>query len=177
MILPSAKPRLLSHERGQAKSLAMEILFFLLTTILLASSTVTAQLTFTARVQQFGQDADASELNFVPIQPMGRRKLPPSYYRQRGSVNGTITLTNASDKGERDLVSESANWCGASQHTEGDDQVADILGVFTVPDLTLRQGKAPPQFASAWVGIDGAACSSVLLQAGVTTVVSEDLLP
>jgi len=152
----------------------MEILFFLLATIILASSTVTAQLTFTARVQQFGQDADASELDFVPIRPTGHRKLPSSYYRQRGSVNGTVTLTNASDKGERDLVSQSANWCGASQHTEGGDQVANIFGMFTVPDLMLRQEKAPPQFASAWVGIDGAACSSVLLQAGVTTVVSED---
>lgn len=53
--------------------------------------------------------------------------------------------------------------------------MSNVFGFFTVPDLTLREGVGAPQFAAAWVGVDGAECNGTLLQAGVTTIVSFDL--
>ena len=53
--------------------------------------------------------------------------------------------------------------------------VSNVFGFFTVPDLTLREGVGAPQFAAAWVGVDGAECNGTLLQAGVTTIVSFNL--
>jgi hypothetical protein len=70
-------------------------------------------------------------------------------------------------------ISYSSNWCGASQHTSDKaDAIKNVSGYFQVPDLRLRPGNPPPQFAAAWIGIDGAECNTTLLQAGVTTVVS-----
>jgi hypothetical protein len=128
----------------------------------LAASTATAQLSFVASVQQEGQDVDASGLNFVPIPPLRHRKHASHPQHDQG-------------RAERDLISYSSNWCGASQHATRSDGVSNVFGYFTVPDLTLRPGLPTPQFAAAWVGIDGAECNSTLLQAGVTTIVG--LLP
>jgi hypothetical protein len=128
----------------------------------LAASTATAQLSFVASVQQEGQYVDASGLNFVPIPPLRHRKHASHPQHDQG-------------RAERDLISYSSNWCGASQHATRSDGVSNVFGYFTVPDLTLRPGLPTPQFAAAWVGIDGAECNSTLLQAGVTTIVG--LLP
>ncbi|KAK4149301.1 protease [Chaetomidium leptoderma] len=128
----------------------------------LVASTVTAQLSFVASVQQEGQDVDASSLNFVPIPPLRHRKHASRPHRDHGRA------------AERDLISYSSNWCGASQHGDGSDAITNAFGFFTVPDLTLRPGHPAPQFAAAWVGIDGAECNSTLLQAGVTTVVNSN---
>lgn len=127
----------------------------------LAVSTVTAQLSFVASVQQDGQDADASVLDFKQIPPLSHGKHEA---RRRHGKHGA-------HKAERDVISYSSNWCGASQHTTREDGIASAYGHFTVPDLTLRPGIPAPQFAAAWVGIDGAECNSTLLQAGVTTIV------
>ncbi|EAQ93037.1 hypothetical protein CHGG_01272 [Chaetomium globosum CBS 148.51] len=75
---------------------------------------------------------------------------------------------------ERDTISYSSNWCGASQHAPPAEKITNAIGYFTVPDLTLRPGIPAPQFAAAWVGIDGAECNSTLLQAGFTTVVNSN---
>ncbi len=125
---------------------------------LLAASTITAQLSFVASVEQGGQEVDASNLTFVPIQPLRHRK-------------HASESNHDHSKAERDLLSYSSNWCGASQHASKSDGVSNVFGYFTVPDLTLRPGTAAPQYAAAWVGIDGAECNTTLLQAGVTTVV------
>lgn len=125
----------------------------------LVASTATAQLSFVASVQKEGQDVDASSLNFVPIPPLKHRK------------HDSSRPHHGHNKEERDLISYSSNWCGASQHVSRSDGIASVFGYFTVPDLQLRSGKPAPQFAAAWVGIDGAECNSTLLQAGVTTVV------
>lgn len=127
---------------------------------LLAASTVTAQLSFVASVQQGGQEVDASNLTFVPI--------PPLRHRKHASESD-----HGYSKAERDLLSYSSNWCGASQHASKADGVSNVFGYFTVPDLKLRSGTAAPQYAAAWVGIDGAECNTTLLQAGVTTVVRD----
>jgi hypothetical protein len=124
----------------------------------LVASTATAQLSFVASVQQEGQDVDASSLNFVPIPPLRHRKHDSRPH-------------HGHSREERDLISYSSNWCGASQHASRSDGVYSVFGYFTVPDLQLRPGVPAPQFAAAWVGIDGAECNSTLLQAGVTTVV------
>jgi hypothetical protein len=127
----------------------------------LAVSTVTAQLSFVASVQQDGQDADASALGFKQIPPLSHGR--HAARSRPGHGNHRVT--------ERDPISYSSNWCGASQHTNRQDTIASAYGYFTVPDLTLRPGIPAPQFVAAWVGIDGAECNSALLQAGVTTVV------
>jgi len=128
----------------------------------LAASAVTAQLSFVASVQQDGKDVDASSLDFVQRPPLQHRRHPARSRHGPGKGHG---------KEERDVISYSSNWCGASQHTSKSDGIANVFGYFTVPDLTLRPGAPAPQFAAAWVGIDGAECNTTLLQAGVTTIV------
>ena len=125
----------------------------------LVASTVTAELSFVASVQQQGQDVDASSLDFVRVPALGHGKHAPRAHRGHNKA------------AERDAISYSSNWCGASQHTTASDGIASVVGSFMVPDLTLRPGKPAPQFAAAWVGIDGAECNTTLLQAGVTTIV------
>lgn len=135
----------------------------LLVTLLIASTaTLTAALSFVASVKEGGRDVDASRLKFVPIPPARHRKHPSRSQSQSHSDPG---------KHARDVISYSSNWCGASQHADGPDEVANVFSYFTVPDLTLRPGAPAPQFAAAWVGIDGAECRTALLQAGVTTIV------
>lgn len=126
----------------------------------LAATAVTAELSFVASVQQDGhEDVDAAALlKFVPI--------PPSRHRKHASPS-----RHGDSRAGRDLVSYSANWCGASQHVPQSEEISSVIGYFTVPDLTLRPTSPAPQFAAAWVGIDGAQCNTTLLQAGVTTIV------
>lgn len=131
----------------------------------LAVSTVTAELSFVATVKQDGKEVDASKLDFKPI--------PPIRHRRRGAHRGGRTGQAEQQPEARDLISYSSNWCGASQHTSDKaDAIKNVSGYFQVPDLRLRPGNPPPQFAAAWIGIDGAECNTTLLQAGVTTVVS-----
>ncbi|KAL2137303.1 hypothetical protein VTI74DRAFT_5034 [Chaetomium olivicolor] len=127
----------------------------------LLASTITAELSFVASVQHEGQDAEALDISFVPIPPLRHRKHGSQAHHSHSRV-------------QRDLISYSSNWCGASQHTSHSDGFASVFGYFTVPDLKLRSGVAAPQYAAAWVGIDGAECNSTLLQAGVTTVVNSN---
>ncbi|KAL2262490.1 hypothetical protein VTK26DRAFT_1171 [Humicola hyalothermophila] len=139
----------------------------LIRTLLVATSVLSpltkAELTFkVTSVQQDGRNVDTSSINFVPIPPLQHRKHPSRLSRA---------------KGERDTISYSSNWCGASQHASSQaeqDAISNIFGYFTVPDLMLRDGHPAPQFAAAWVGIDGAECNSALLQAGVTTIVNSN---
>lgn len=121
----------------------------------LAVSSASA-LSFVASAEQGGRQVDASSLDFVPIPPLGHSKHPSRSRHGRK---------------ERDTISYSSNWCGASQHSTPGNPVTNVFSFFTVPDLTLRPGVPPPQFAAAWVGIDGAECNTTLLQAGVTTIV------
>jgi hypothetical protein len=134
----------------------------------LAATTAAAELTFVASAQQDGKEVDASALQFVPI--------PPSRHRQFLLPQLGNRLAAAVE--QRDAhVSYSSNWCGASQHAPSNsnaDGIASVFGDFTAPDLTLRAGQAAPQFASVWVGLDGAQCNTTLLQAGVTTVVNSN---
>ena len=127
---------------------------------LLAASSVAAELSFVAKAYREDTSADiSSALDFVPVPP-----------RQRWR-HGSRYRSNA--RGKRDPVSYSGNWCGASQHTDpAADPIVNAFSFFTAPDLRLRDKIPPPQFAAAWVGIDGASCKSALLQAGVTTIVS-----
>ncbi|KAK3899262.1 peptidase A4 family-domain-containing protein [Staphylotrichum tortipilum] len=142
----------------------------LLTALLSSPLPAAAQLSFVASVEHQGQPVDAPDLSFVPIPPLRHRRhsaRPHDHHHEEGS--------GASRTPERDLVSYSSNWCGASQHVNSKaDGVASVYGYFTVPDLTLRAGGPAPQFAAAWVGIDGAECNTTLLQAGVTTVVNSN---
>ncbi|KAK4240409.1 protease [Achaetomium macrosporum] len=126
----------------------------------LTAATVGAELSFVASIRTRG-DVDASALKFVPI--------PPARHGRHGSWP-----ERGDSRAERDVISYSSNWCGASQHSSRSDGIASVFGVFTVPDLTLRPGLPAPQFASAWLGIDGAECNSTLLQAGVTNIVNSN---
>ena len=121
---------------------------------LLASSAV-AEFTYTATVLQDGQEVDASEaLEFLSVTP--RTRLP--------------NAPPASEPSKRDNLN--AEWCGASQRAPFGDSISSVFAYFSVPDLTLRAGQGTPQYASSWVGIDGLTCTSVLLQAGVSTQIS-----
>ncbi|KAH6619355.1 protease [Chaetomium sp. MPI-SDFR-AT-0129] len=132
---------------------------------LIASSVVSAQLSFVASIQQAGKDVEVPNLDFI-------RKPAQGHRRHASRKHHGYHQDNKAE--ERDVTSYSSNWCGASQHTTPSDGISNIIGYFTVPDLKLRPGIPAPQFAAAWVGIDGAECNSTLLQAGVTTIVNSD---
>ncbi|KAK3329944.1 peptidase A4 family-domain-containing protein [Apodospora peruviana] len=126
---------------------------------LLAACSVAGELSFTVTAERGGEEVDASDLNIV--------RIPSRQHSRQGPA------TNEDEK--RNTISYSGNWCGASQHAaNASDQIVNAFGSFTAPDLTLRPGLPAPQFAAAWVGIDGASCKSTLLQAGVTTVINSN---
>lgn len=137
----------------------------LLGAISLITTTGVTGLEFTVSLEENGKAADASKLQFV--------KIPPLKHRRRGHRNATVaTGQHVTAKRGNNDISYSDNWCGASSRSNDADPIRNVFGYFTVPDLKLRAGIPPPQYAAAWIGIDGAKCNQTLLQAGVTTVVS-----
>lgn len=125
----------------------------------LAVWSAAAELSFSAQsIHADGEVRALSNKDFNPVPP-----------RQRWQH--TAHRHNATWKETRDLVSYSGSWCGASQHSTKGEKIVNAYGSFTTPYLKLREGLPAPQYAAAWVGIDGAECKKALLQAGVTTVV------
>lgn len=135
----------------------------LLVTALMIWSAV-ADLRYVAILEQDGEVVDASHIEFV--------KTPPLRHGKHGRHS-----SSRRDASAKDNISYSDNWCGVSHRSTPSDPVSNIFGYFTVPDLTLRPGIPAPQFAAAWIGVDGAKCNSTMLQAGVTTVVSKTKEP
>jgi len=127
----------------------------------LAIWAASAELSFSAQsVQADGEWQALSQTEFKPVPP-----------RQRWRHNATHRH-NATWRAEgRDIISHSGSWCGASQHSTRSDRIVNAYGTFQTPNLKIRKGVPAPQYAAAWVGIDGAECKKALLQAGVTTVV------
>ncbi|KAK4672698.1 hypothetical protein QC763_105370 [Podospora pseudopauciseta] len=139
----------------------------LLGAISLITTTGVTGLEFTVSLEENGKAADASKLQFV--------KIPPLKHRRRGHRNTTVaTGQHVTAKRGNNDISYSDNWCGASSRSNDADPIRNVFGYFTVPDLKLRAGIPPPQYAAAWIGIDGAKCNQTLLQAGVTTVVNSN---
>ncbi|KAK4167174.1 peptidase A4 family-domain-containing protein [Cladorrhinum sp. PSN259] len=132
----------------------------LLVTTLLVWLSV-AELRYVATLEQDGEVVDASHLDFVPMPPL-----------EHGKHAGF--LPSRRDNNAKNDISYSDNWCGVAHRSTPSDPVTNVFGYFTVPDLTLRPGIPAPQFAAAWIGVDGAKCNSTMLQAGVTTVVNSN---
>ncbi|KAK3393297.1 peptidase A4 family-domain-containing protein [Podospora didyma] len=130
---------------------------------------VGAELTFVATARQGGREVDRSDIKFSAIPPRQHRRHGPPYT----NVNAT-SHADVNTRRDRDNVSYSGNWCGASQHSSTSEPISNVFAYFTAPDLTLRTETPAPQFAAAWVGIDGANCRKTLLQAGVTTIVNSN---
>lgn len=123
--------------------------------------TAAAELTFSATAIHAGKQVDTSGLEFLPI--------PPRSHHHR---NSSSPLSRSRPRpGKRAAVSYSDNWCGVSQHTTAANPITGVSGVFSTPSLTIRPSEPIPQFAAAWIGIDGASCQNSLLQAGTSTVV------
>lgn len=126
----------------------------------LAVWSAAAELSFSAQsIHADGEVRALSNKDFNPVPP--RQRWQHTAHRHN----------NATWKETRDLVSYSGSWCGASQHSTKGEKIVNAYGSFTTPYLKLREGLPAPQYAAAWVGIDGAECKKALLQAGVTTVV------
>lgn len=138
---------------------------------LLLASAAAAELTFKATAVQNGQTTAISPEEIVKTAPRSRphgiwgsansSAVPPptgsQQKRQKSARSGTVTM--------------SPGWCGLSQrYEESNDPITSVFGAFTAPDVYNRTGTYP-QFAAAWVGIDGWSCTQALLQAGVTTTV------
>jgi len=136
----------------------------------LAAWSVAAEISFVVEgTRNNGAVNISSELELLPV--------PPRQRWQHGSRHRTSpppSPSRSSRESKRDTISYSGNWCGASQHSKPDDKIVNAFSYFTAPNLRLRKGIPPPQFAAAWVGIDGAECKQALLQAGVTTVVNSN---
>ncbi|KAL1878103.1 hypothetical protein VTK73DRAFT_8064 [Phialemonium thermophilum] len=124
-----------------------------------------AELTFSATAIQHGRTVDTSILSFLPIPPRSHHH---HFYQ------GLLNLTLLADLDKRDTTSFSNNWCGVSQHTTASNPITGVNGIFSAPSLSQRPGQPIPQFAAAWVGIDGSSCRTTLLQAGVTTVLNSN---
>jgi hypothetical protein len=143
----------------------MKYLTLLLASVL--SGSAVADLTFSATAVSRGKKIDwkASGLDFVPIPQKSR------LHHHRGD--------NDTDEGghhNQKRTSLSSNWCGISQKApKTGDPITSVSGAFTAPNLTVRPGYSYPQFGSAWIGIDGASCSTALLQAGITTIVCPEV--
>ncbi|KAK4231085.1 peptidase A4 family-domain-containing protein [Podospora fimiseda] len=133
----------------------------LLVTALMLWSTL-AELRYTATLKQDGEVVDASHIELVPI--------PPSSHGKHGFYSPAIRR----ESNTYNDVSYSDNWCGVAHRSTPTDPVTNVFGYFTAPDLTLRPGIPAPQFAAAWIGVDGAMCNWTMLQAGVTTVVNSN---
>ncbi|KAK3989950.1 peptidase A4 family-domain-containing protein [Cladorrhinum sp. PSN332] len=133
----------------------------LLVTVLMVWSTL-AELRYVATLEQDGEVVDASHIEFVPIPPLSHGK------------HAGYSPSSRRDSNAKNDISYSDNWCGVAHRSTSSDPVTNIFGYFTVPDLTLRPGIPAPQFAAAWIGVDGAKCNWTMLQAGVTTVVNSN---
>lgn len=131
---------------------------------LLFASAAAAELTFTASTVQDGKEVDVSTKDFVKMPPRSR---PHHRWRGTNSTGGS----SSSEHKRATSISLSSTWCGMSQkHADSQDPIKTVFGAFQAPNLHDRTGTYP-QFAAAWVGIDGSSCQQALLQAGVTTTV------
>lgn len=139
-------------------------------------ATTVAGLGFTAKFEKDGKEIDPSKLDFVKAPATRHWHRQWKNRHHNGTSSGTGGPTSRRDNGKpgKEDISYSENWCGAAHRTTASDPVQNIFAYFTVPDLKLRPNIPAPQFAAAWVGIDGAKCNWTMLQAGVTTVVNSN---
>lgn len=140
----------------------------LLRTLFLVSAvagSAIAELTFVATARQGDREIPSSELEFV--------RTAPRRHQRNFHGEPSQTETETVELGKRDITAYGPSWCGASQQLASPEQLSSVYGVFSVPNLKLRAGLSAPQNAAAWVGVDGGSCNRALLQAGVTTLVSE----
>ncbi|KAJ9151636.1 Protease [Coniochaeta hoffmannii] len=134
---------------------------------LLFASAAAAELTFTASTVQDGKEVDVSTKDFVKMPPRSR---PHHRWRGTNSTGGS----SSSEHKRATSISLSSTWCGMSQkHADSQDPIKTVFGAFQAPNLHDRTGTYP-QFAAAWVGIDGSSCQQALLQAGVTTTLNSN---
>lgn len=124
--------------------------------------TAWAALTFSATAVHRGREVDTASLEFLPI--------PLRSHHRRNSTS-TPRRDRGSSLGKREVVSYSDNWCGISQQSTTSNPITGVSGLFSTPSLSIRPSQPVPQFAAAWVGIDGSTCQQALLQAGTQTVV------
>lgn len=76
-------------------------------------------------------------------------------------------------KGKRQSGQESTNWCGMVDTTAPSGTWVNIVGAWTVPQISLRGGQSysdEPSLAQ-WVGIDGDGCGTGLIQGGTLSEV------
>lgn len=68
----------------------------------------------------------------------------------------------------------SNNWCGVANTNSPGGNWTNIVGAWSVPQISLRQGQSAsdqPSIAQ-WVGIDGDGCGTGLIQGGSLSQVS-----
>jgi hypothetical protein len=147
--------------------------------ILLGTVDLAVSFTYAARrITSHGKEAAPANFTFTPIPPnvprsqsrWGSPSESASSSPGRGQHRGGATKRRRSKASG--TVEASANWCGATLSTTADDPISSVFAYFQTPNLSLVDSEAAPQYAAAWVGIDGASCQSAMVQAGVTTVVS-----
>lgn len=132
--------------------------------LVLPSTGVLAELSFTVEATQDGVPIPASEIKLEPFEP-GSLGLIENHRNNTGrSSRDSRRLSRRSNP-----TASSSNWCGAVKHTTSSpstSQVQLVHGEFVHPSCTKRTGHSYPQAAAAWVGIDGDAVTSALFQAG-----------
>lgn len=142
----------------------MRFLNLLLASVL--SGSALADLTFDIMAVSQGKEIDwkAAGLEIVPIPQRSR------FHHHEG--NSTAA---AGQHPHQKRASTSGNWCGISQKVQSNrDTLSSVYGYFQAPNLSFRPGYPYPQWASAWIGMDGGTCNSALLQSGVTVVLNSN---
>jgi hypothetical protein len=142
---------------------------------------VVSELTYSVTATHHGIDVDPSAIKVIPMPPRYQHMLNLASHSghhsrpgRRKTRLGMRDISNFDNTDSTDGIdSFSSDWCGISQHNPQPsiNPITGIFGIFSTPDLSLRPGGPVPQYAAAWVGIDGASCRNALLQAGTLTAV------
>lgn len=118
-----------------------------------------------------GVSRDPSSIRIVPQPPHSRG----TGQTLGGHADTSHSKTHVFSKKPRmsakrsNPIRYSGGWCGASQKGPRTNKFTGMSSMFQAPELTARPNVPLPQYAAAWIGIDGNSCSGTLLQAGVTT--------
>ncbi len=96
---------------------------------------------------------------------------PVATYAIANYTSSAMRLGRTSARAASD-VTYSGNWCGAVQ-TPQSGYFTSVTGVWDVVSLSPRNGQSTDNSSvlSQWLGIDGAGCSSGLLQGGTISQV------
>jgi hypothetical protein len=124
-----------------------------------------------------GQAIDASDIVLREVESTSNlfKKLhddpaPPT--RNPRGQRRSERREEAGPLGKRNEILYTGDWCGATSSTPSTNKITNVQGYYQVPAPTVRASQGTPQYAGAWVGIDGVTWSTSLVQAGTASAIA-----